>query len=351
MQPQVKQRNSNLELYRIIVMLLIVAHHYVVNSGMMEEMAKDPLSSRSIFYYIFGMWGKIGINCFVLITGYFMCKSKITIRKFLKLFLEVEFYNIVIFFIFVLSGYHAFSIKEFCYALVPMRQIAGNFTGCFMWFYLCIPFLTVLVSHLDKKQHGLLVLLCMAIYTMCSTLPGFEVTMNHVSWYSVLFFIASYIRFYGLLPRASTAIWGGISLLLMTISVISVLATVYIDFHFNKHIWAFSSVCDANVFLAVSTSIPLFMFFKDLKMKYHKWINTIAASTFGVLLIHANSDTMRQWLWKDIVDCSGSFYRSDTCLYAILAVLAIFFICILIDYVRIHTIEKWTFKIIDRYLK
>ena len=161
MQPQVKQRNSNLELYRIIVMLLIVAHHYVVNSGMMEEMAKDPLSSRSIFYYIFGMWGKIGI-----------------------------------------------SIKEFCYTLVPMRQIAGNFTGCFMWFYLCIPFLTVLVSHLDKKQHRLLVLLCMAIYTMCSTLPGFEVTMNHVSWYSVLFFIASYIRFYGLLPRASTAIWG-----------------------------------------------------------------------------------------------------------------------------------------------
>ena len=105
------------------------------------------------------------------------------------------------------------------------------------------------------------------------------------------------------------------------------------------------------MFLAVSTSIPLFMFFKDLKMKYHKWINTIAASTFGVLLIHANSDTMRQWLWKDMVDCSGAFYRSDTCLYALLVVLAIFFICILIDYVRIHTIEKWTFKIIDRYLK
>lgn len=40
MQPQVKQRNSNFELYRIIVMLLIVAHHNVVNSGMMEEMAK-----------------------------------------------------------------------------------------------------------------------------------------------------------------------------------------------------------------------------------------------------------------------------------------------------------------------
>lgn len=31
----VKQRNSDLELYRIITMLAIVAHHYVVNSGLM----------------------------------------------------------------------------------------------------------------------------------------------------------------------------------------------------------------------------------------------------------------------------------------------------------------------------
>jgi hypothetical protein len=33
-----KARNSNLELYRIIVMMLIVAHHYVVNSGLLDLM-------------------------------------------------------------------------------------------------------------------------------------------------------------------------------------------------------------------------------------------------------------------------------------------------------------------------
>ena len=32
----IKVRDSNLELFRIITMLLIVAHHYVVNSGLME---------------------------------------------------------------------------------------------------------------------------------------------------------------------------------------------------------------------------------------------------------------------------------------------------------------------------
>lgn len=33
-----QRRSSNLELYRIIVMLLIVAHHYVVNSGLTDVM-------------------------------------------------------------------------------------------------------------------------------------------------------------------------------------------------------------------------------------------------------------------------------------------------------------------------
>lgn len=206
---QDKTRNSNLELYRIIVMLLIVAHHYVVNSGLMEDMAKEPLSYKSIFFYILGMWGKIGINCFVLITGYFMCKSKITIRKFLKLFLEVEFYNVIIFAIFWISGYHAFSVKELFYTLVPMCKISHGFTSCFMWFYLCIPFLTILVKNMRKEQHCWLVLLCLGIYTMSATLPGFEVLMNYVSWFSVLFFIASYIRMYGLETKFSTAKWGG----------------------------------------------------------------------------------------------------------------------------------------------
>lgn len=53
-------RLSNFELYRIIVMLLIVAHHYVVNSGVEPLMAEYPLATKSIFLYLLGMWGKTG---------------------------------------------------------------------------------------------------------------------------------------------------------------------------------------------------------------------------------------------------------------------------------------------------
>ncbi len=56
---QSKIRNSNLELYRIIVMLLIVAHHYVANSGLGSVLQENPLSERSLFFYLFGAWGKL----------------------------------------------------------------------------------------------------------------------------------------------------------------------------------------------------------------------------------------------------------------------------------------------------
>lgn len=59
-------RESNLELFRIITMLLIIAHHYVVNSGLMDSegvIYSDLMSSGSVFLLLFGAWGKIGINC------------------------------------------------------------------------------------------------------------------------------------------------------------------------------------------------------------------------------------------------------------------------------------------------
>lgn len=58
-----KKRDSNIELFRIIVMVFIVMHHYVVNSGICSLMEHNPSCSRSVFLYLFGMLGKTGINC------------------------------------------------------------------------------------------------------------------------------------------------------------------------------------------------------------------------------------------------------------------------------------------------
>ena len=51
-------RSSNIELFRIIIMLIIVAHHYVINSGLLTIVeTQQNLKFRDVFLLIFG-WGE-----------------------------------------------------------------------------------------------------------------------------------------------------------------------------------------------------------------------------------------------------------------------------------------------------
>jgi hypothetical protein len=109
-------------------------------------------------------------------------------------------------------------------------------------------------------------------------------------------------------------------------------------------------VSDSNKMFAVAVAVCSFLWFKNMKIKYSKLINAFGAGTFGVLLIHANSDAMRTWLWKDTVDVVGHYTLplGQLILFSIGVVLAIFVICNLIDQFRIATVEKWFFRWYDR---
>ena len=341
--PSLKQRESNLELFRIITMLLIVAHHFVVNSGLLEPIYDNPTSKTSLFLLLFGAWGKTGINCFVLITGYFMCKSKITAKKFSKLFCEWMFYRIVIFSVFVISGYQAFTLKSAMLTLVPISKIGDNFTSCFIIFWLTIPFLNILLNNMSEKQHVRLLLLCSFTYILLGTIHS--VIMNYVTWFIVLYFISSYIRLYPKKCFNNTLLWGVLTFISFAVSAISVVCCAFLGLGKVFHIYdVYYFVADSNTLLAVTTGVCSFMFFKNIRIKYSKVINTIAASTFGVLLIHANSDTMRQWLWKDTLNNVGHYSDSLMPLYAFCCVIGVFAVCVVIDLLRIQFIEKLFFK-------
>lgn len=348
MTSKIKHRESNIELFRIIMMLLIVAHHYVVNSGVLDAISMPPYTWKHHFLYVFGMWGKIGINCFVLITGYFMCKMDITIRKFLQLLFEMLFYSIVIYAFFSISGYEQFSIKGMFRSLNPLASIADNFTRCFLIYYLLIPYLNVLVNYITRSQHTMLIGLCMLFFVIWDHIPSVEYRFNYVEWFCILHIIASYIRFY--LPENINN--GHEKLLIITGGGLAILSVIGQSLMIEQgwHVgWQYKWV-NCNAILGVISSVMLFIGFKGLRMKYVPLVNSIAASTFGVLLIHANSDTMRRWLWQDVCHNVDWVYSPYMPLHAIGCVLVIFMVCIVIDKVRMYAFEKPTFKIVDRFL-
>lgn len=65
-----KQRNSSFELLRIVSMILIIAHHYSVHGGWVYDY--NILSTNKLFIDLLSIGGKLGVNCFVVITGFFL---------------------------------------------------------------------------------------------------------------------------------------------------------------------------------------------------------------------------------------------------------------------------------------
>ena len=333
-------------------MFLIVAHHYVVNSDLIAvdgPMMAYPDSIKTLYLWSLGMWGKTGINCFMMITGYFMCKSTITLKKFLKLILQIYLYKFVIYVIFLIAGYEIFSVTRVIKLIMPIWGINSNFTSCFVVFWLTIPFWNILIQNMTKKQHSLLLILLLVCYTVLGSIPTFNITFNYVTWFGVIYLVSSYIRLYPHTIFDKSHLWGWLTV----VSVLLALMSMFVMLNLFGCKYAQFFVSDSNKFFALVVALCSFLWFKNINIPYNKLINLVAASTFGVLLIHANSDAMRTWLWKDMVDCVGHYTLSlgDLILYSLGVVLAIYVVCTLIDIIRIKFIEVPFFNWYEKWSK
>ena len=334
-------------------MLLIVAHHYVVNSGLIQAIGENPDSPSAIPMMLFGAWGKTGINCFLLITGYFMCLSEYRWEKLLKLYLQIVFYTILIYIIFLITGHEQVTVKNILHLFFPIKGLtSGHFISCFLVFYLFIPFLNIFIKSLSRQQHGKLALLLVSCYSILPSL-GISLPLNYIGWFSIIYILAAYIRIYGFPVGLTTSQWGWIALASVVISSLSVVGFVWLyEMHMINKIGhnAYFFISDSNKILALLTALSSFMFFKEIRIPHSRLINIVGGATFGVLLIHANSNAMRQWLWKETVDCIGHFDDDIflTFIYAFSSVLLIFIICVGIDWFRSSLLEERYIRVVKK---
>ncbi len=259
----------------------------------------------------------------------------------MKLISEVLFYRIIIGSVFWITGYEQFSMTECIKTILPVTKISDGFTGAFLIFYLFIPFINIIIKNMNEKQHVLLIALCVFTYTVFGTFS--RITFNYVSWFTVLYFISSYIRLYPKKIFSEKKIWTAAMFCSVLLSVCSVAVMTYVKYKYNKG-YPYYFVQDSNTFLALASGVSCFMFFKNIKVKYSRVINAFGASTFGVLLIHASNDSMRRWLWTDILNNTEVYSHSWMYLHAVGSVIGIFVICSLADMLRIRFPEKWFFN-------
>ena len=326
-------------------MWLVVAHHLVVNSGVMELSNPAAIDSgHALFLHLFGAWGKMAINCFVLISGYFMCTSNLTGRRYLKLFLEYAFYSWTVWIALVFMNYETFTlsgVKDRLFAMFV--NVNTEFMASFLWFYLGIPIYNIVIGALDKRGLYLLIAGLVVMFTASSSMFRNDAAFNHVFWYMTMYFIGSSIRLYPFnwMNRRSVPI---ILLTTLLLFEFALAFAGYLSHQLDLPLPPLRPILlsQSDRVFALLISVSMFLVFRNIDIPCNRAINTIASTCFGVLLIHGASDGMRNLLWVDVLSIQKSYHWGlpSFIAYSVFSVSAVFSVCSVIDMLRIKIAEK-----------
>ena len=86
---QTNNRNIGLDALRIISIIMVLTLHYLGKGGLLDR--NNTSEIYNIIYLLLETLSIVAVKCFILISGYFLCKSEFKLKKFLKLWGEVIF--------------------------------------------------------------------------------------------------------------------------------------------------------------------------------------------------------------------------------------------------------------------
>jgi len=347
-----RQRNSSIELLRIILMLVIVSHHFAVHGGFSFPLSE--ISASSLWVLLLSASGKMFLNVFVIISGYFLVnknKYLFDLRQLIKLWTQIAFYSIGIYLVFVLTGREIFSAKTLIKSMIPICSSAWWFASTYFVLFLLHPFLNRLLLALDKSAFKCGLIIMLVCWSLVPTFASYSLQLNKLLWFICLYSIGAYIRIYGMNPhlgRKHYVAIGTVTFMLMFVAslLIRFLCTKW-DFllSYADHLYMME-----NSLPVIIISICIFMFFEKTKLSYNGVINIIASATFGVYLIHENY-FVRSFLWIDLFR-NAEFQNSRYLIpYTIAVVLAVFAICTTIELIRKQVLEKPFMAFADRYIE
>ena len=347
MKSENKVRSSNLELLRIVSMILIVLHHYAYNNFTFTS----DITLNKLIIQILLIGGKIGVNCFILITGYFMINSKFKIKKLLKILLQVLTYSIT-FLIFAIIFSMQLDIKMIVKSLLPIIYSQYWFITVYVIIYVFSNYINDFINVLNEKRLIKLILLLILMQVIIPTFTITDFEFSNVIWFMTLYIIGAYIRKF---PNK----WIDNIKINKIITVLSIMIVAFSIIVLNilaQKIQAISQFTtyftSMNSIFIVMASVSLFLVFRNMKIKNSNFINNIATTMFGVYLIHTNI-FMREFIWIDIFKVN-TYLNANTfalILNIILSVTAVFIVCIVIDLIRQKLIEPLEIKVVQLLYK
>lgn len=332
----IKKRESNLELLRIFAMIMIVFHHFAVYGNFNFDTSN--ISINLIWHIFILMGGKIGVNIFVLISGYFLVKEKeikLDFKHILKFILQVLFYSVTLYTLYIVITKEQVELQNIKKVFFPITFKKWWFVTYYFILYLFHPFINKVLINLSKKEYKSLLIILITCFSIIPTFINKSFSVDNLVWFITLYCLAGYIKIYGFPEKIKNRHYflSLLGLVIINFLMVAFYTTVYETYMQHK-------------LTTLLISISIFMLFKNLKIKNNKLINQIASATFGVYLIHDNS-FIRCILWQDLLKTASFQHTNIFIPYTIMACAWVYISCTIIELLRKKYIEKPTLTIID----
>lgn len=288
-----KERNSSIEMLRILAMLGIVIMH--TNGAVMEHGSGAGFAWTQIENGIFNA----GVSIFVLISGYF------GIRRSTQKLIELESTVILYAVLSALVGcyFGKASILSIIKAFIPVSTNCYWFISCYILLMIFSPYINRAIGSMCELQHRQLLLLMSAVFLVAPTVIYYSVLGGkNVINMLLLYFLGSYIRKYSLDERFDKK---SLLKILIATTALNVLLNSLISIATGgkPHI---PFARDCSVFIVIEATV-LMMFF--MKVEFHSdFINRVAKHVFAVYLFEG---ALRQIVQNIVFDYSiyeGEWY-------------------------------------------
>lgn len=325
---KITARQSNMELLRIISMMMVLIVHI---DGASLELPYingniSQLNAHNAWKLIVESFSIIGVNCFVLISGYFGIRP--SWHGFLKFTGYCMFYSVGIY---ALAGLYIHFSGNFAdkWSWIGLIESFLVYTHTDLWFvpaylglYLISPFINKAIDILDKHQFTIFLISFIAFNVYAGWLwdGSFNPTGYTIIQLIMLYLIGQYIkRYYSQINNNRKYVIAGYIIFTALIFNQSLYCTPTISFAYNSPFVLAASIC-------------FFLIFQTFKF-HNNYINILATSAFSVYLIPKNP-LIWMHLKKLVFSLWAQYDLTSFSFIAILLAIAIFFGCCIIDQIR-----------------
>lgn len=329
-----KERESNIELLRILSMFMIILFHLGCHG--VTSLYSSSITINNMYINYMDTLGRIGVNVFVLISGYLLVNRKrYNYKKLILLWLQILFYSVCLYYVSVIIFKN--SNANLLRALLPLSTRRWWFATTYFVLYLIYPYINIFVKNISKKEFEKLLIILTLVFCMWPTIINTSMESNSITLFIYLYLIGAYIKLY--VKINYTEEWLLYTIVLFIVSVLMIIVFYYIKLDYRIVFGDFK-------FLTLLISVVLFLTFLNIKIKNSNIINTIGKSTFGIYLLHECPDT-RKYMWIDIFK-TNTLYRTPYLIpKTLLFTLIVFCVCFIIEYIRM-TIESKILLLIEK---